>query len=102
MPVSLEDEICERAASVDTDTKLRALCFVLCTLTFAFDYHTLTNRQNTKNKVQSTSVLHRNPAPTFIRSTYCIQHELHSIAVLKSRGVFHGCFACPHRFTNGD
>src|ERR1051325_12006246 len=44
----------------------------------------------------------RYPAPTFIRSTQCVQHELHAIAVLESRGVFDGCFAGAQRFDNRD
>src|ERR1043165_3433159 len=44
----------------------------------------------------------RYPAPTFIRSTQCVQHELYSIAVLKSRGIFDGCFAGAQGFDNRD
>src|SRR5689334_14455256 len=50
----------------------------------------------------SCLLANRYPALTFIRSTYRIQHELHTIAVFKSRSVFHSCFARPHRFADSD
>src|ERR1041385_1032495 len=44
----------------------------------------------------SCLLANRYPAPTFIRSTQCVQHELHSIAVFKSRGIFYGCSSGAH------
>lgn len=48
------------------------------------------------------SLLDRYPAPTFIRSAQCVQHELHSIPVFKSRGVFYGCSSGSQDFDDRD
>src|ERR1043166_7867666 len=50
----------------------------------------------------SCLLANRYPAPTFIRSTQRVQHELHSIAVLKSRGIFYGCSSSAHDFNDRD
>src|ERR1041384_5459205 len=50
----------------------------------------------------SCLLANRYPAPTFVRSAQCIQHELHSIAVFKSRGIFDGCSARAHDFDDRD
>src|SRR6185295_13546061 len=48
----------------------------------------------------SRLLANRYPAPTFIRSANCIKHELNSIAIFKSCGVFHSCSAGTQGFAN--
>ena len=68
--------------------------FVLCALFFVDSPSMRATETITKNLF--------NPASTFIRSANRIKHELHSIAVFKSRGVFDSVLAGPHRFADSD
>src|ERR1043165_3275743 len=50
----------------------------------------------------SPLLVNRYPAPSFVRSANRVEHELYSITVFKSCGVFYGSFSGAHRFANRD